>query len=137
MNPYSQLLDSALEEIEEFSRTDEGVEWEIKWYKRIMELVAKASREIDHERAEELMDMVSWCIVDSGPQVLAFAPSLNAAQEALVKARRQREIEKHKRPNKVKSFACGSLGRSTLRTSSGMASPFLPKLVLHVERPLP
>jgi hypothetical protein len=37
----------------------------------------------------------------------------------------------------VKSFACGSLGRSALRASSGMAAPLLPKLSLRVERPLP
>jgi len=41
-------------------------------------------------------------------------------------------------PNKaVKPFACGSLGRSALRTCSGMASPFLPEQALHAERRLP
>ena len=37
----------------------------------------------------------------------------------------------------VKPFACGSLGRSALRTCSGMASPFLPEHSLHTERRLP
>jgi len=37
----------------------------------------------------------------------------------------------------VKSFACGSLGRSALRACSGMASPFLPDQSLHAERRLP
>ena len=41
-------------------------------------------------------------------------------------------------PNKaVKSFACGSLGRSALRACSGMASPLLPEQPLHAERRLP
>ncbi len=41
-------------------------------------------------------------------------------------------------PNKaVKPFACGSLGRSALRTCSGMVSPFLPDQALHAERRLP
>ncbi len=41
-------------------------------------------------------------------------------------------------PNKaVKPFACGSLGRSALRTCSGMASPFLPDQSLRAERRLP
>jgi len=37
----------------------------------------------------------------------------------------------------VKSFAYGSLGRSALRTCSGMASPLLPDQALHAERRLP
>ena len=37
----------------------------------------------------------------------------------------------------VKPFACGSLGRSALRTCSGMASPLLPEQALHAERRLP
>ena len=41
-------------------------------------------------------------------------------------------------PNKsVKVFACGSLGRSALRTCSGMASPLFPEQALHAERRLP
>ena len=39
--------------------------------------------------------------------------------------------------NAVKPFACGSLGRSALRTCSGMASPFFPEQALHAERRLP
>ena len=42
------------------------------------------------------------------------------------------------KPNKaVKPFACGSLGRSALRTCSGMAAPFCPEQALHAERRLP
>ena len=41
-------------------------------------------------------------------------------------------------PNKaVKSFACGSLGRSALRICSRMAPPFLRDQLLHAERRLP
>ncbi len=41
-------------------------------------------------------------------------------------------------PNKtVKSFACGSLGHSALRTYSGMALPLLPEQALHAECRLP
>jgi len=41
-------------------------------------------------------------------------------------------------PNKaVKSFACGSLGRSALCACSGMASLFFPEQALHAERRLP
>jgi hypothetical protein len=43
-----------------------------------------------------------------------------------------------KGPNKaVKPFACGSLGRSSLRTRSGMAAPLLPEQLLHAECRLP
>jgi hypothetical protein len=42
-----------------------------------------------------------------------------------------------KGPNKLKPFACGSLGRSALRTRSGMAAPLLPEQLLHAERRLP
>ena len=37
----------------------------------------------------------------------------------------------------VKSFACGSLGRSALRTCSGMGSPLFPEQALLAERRLP
>jgi hypothetical protein len=48
------------------------------------------------------------------------------------------ENEAEMKHNKaVKPFACGSLGRSTLRTCSGMASPFLPEQALRAERRLP
>ena len=39
--------------------------------------------------------------------------------------------------NSVKPFACGSLGRSALRTCLGVASPFSPKQALRAERRLP
>ena len=100
MNRYTQLLERSLAEIAEFSKSEKGMEWDADWYKQLSGLIEKASKETDQQRAEEIMDMASWCIVDSGPLGLGFAPSFNAAQEALVKARSQREIEKHKRPNK-------------------------------------
>ena len=100
MNRYTQLLEISLAEIAEYSRSEKGMERDSDWYKQISGLIEKASKETDQQRAEEIMDMASWCIVDSGPLGLGFAPSFHAAQEALVKARRQHEIEKHKRPNK-------------------------------------
>ena len=36
----------------------------------------------------------------------------------------------------IKPFASGSLGRSALRTCSGMASPILPDEMLHADRRL-
>ena len=47
-------------------------------------------------------------------------------------------VKRRPSPNKVvKSFACGSLGRSALRVCSGMASPLLPDQSLRAERRLP
>ena len=96
MNRYTQLLESSLAEIAKFAKTEKGMEWDGDWYKQLSGLIEKASKEADQQRAEEIMDMASWCIVDSGPIGSGFAPSFNAAQEALVKARRHREIEKRK-----------------------------------------
>ena len=97
MNPYTKLLNTSLREIEEFSKTEKGKEWDSEWYTRIKDLVVKAAKEMNQEQAEELMDMISWIIVDSGPLGCAFSPSIDNAQEALIKVRRQREINKHKK----------------------------------------
>lgn len=87
MNPYTEMLKASLSEIDEFSKTEKGKEWNDDWYKRIKELIVKAAEEKDQDRAEELMDMVMWGIVDSGPLGCGFAPSIDKAQEALIKVR--------------------------------------------------
>ena len=97
MNPYTKLLKASLSEIDDFSKTQKGKEWNDSWYKRTKVLVEKAAEEESQDRAEELMDMISWCIVDSGPLGSGFVPSIDKAQEALIKARHQREINKHKK----------------------------------------
>ena len=97
MNPYTKLLNSSLAEIDEFSLSEKGRQWDSLWYGQIKELIAKAALEPNQDRAEELMDMVSWCIVDSGPIGCDFAPSINQAQEALIKERRRRDIDIHKK----------------------------------------
>ena len=96
MNPYTKFLRNALGEIDVFSKTQKGKEWNGDWYKRIKELVTKAADE-NQERAEEYIDMISWYVVDSGPIGCRFAPSIDKAQGAIIKARRQREINKHKK----------------------------------------
>ncbi len=97
MNQYSKLLQKSLKEIDIFSQSENGDNWSTDWYVNIKILVINASTENDQERAEELLDMVTWSIVDSGPLGCDFAPSIDQAQEALVKVRRQREINKHKK----------------------------------------
>jgi hypothetical protein len=99
MNPYSELLKISLSEIDEFTLSEKGSEWDLGWYSQLKELVANAAQESSQDRAEELMDMVSWCIVDSGPIGCGFAPSINQAQEVLIKVRRKREIDRHEKPN--------------------------------------
>jgi hypothetical protein len=97
MNPYSELLKVSLTEIDNFALSEKGSEWDAGWYSQLKELVSKAARESSQDRAEGLMDMVSWCIVDSGPIGCDFAPSINQAQEALIKVRRKREIDSDKK----------------------------------------
>ena len=101
MNRYSSLLEQSLVEIEAFSSSDKGKEWSQDWYNRTKELIKKAASETDQSRAEELIDMVSWTIVDSGPFDLNFAPSINVVQEAMLIERRQRDIKKDKAPGKT------------------------------------
>ena len=95
MNQYTKLLNNSLREIDEFFKTEKGKEWDIEWYTRIKTLIVKAAQETNQGQAEKLLDMILWTIVDSGP--LGFAPSLDHAQEMLVKVNRQREISKHKK----------------------------------------
>lgn len=95
MNPYSELLTVSLTEIDDFALSEKGSDWDSGWYRQLKELVSKAAQESSQNRAEELMDMVSWCIVDSGPMDSGFAPSINQAQKALIKLRRTREIYSH------------------------------------------
>jgi hypothetical protein len=97
MNSYSELLKVSLTEIDEFALSEKGSDWDAAWYSQLKELVFRAARESSQDRAEELMDMVSWCVVDSGPIGCGFAPSINQAQEALIKVRRKREIDSHKK----------------------------------------
>ena len=97
MNPYTELLKASLEEIDQFSRSEDGYEWKQEWYNQLKALVTKAANESRQERAEELMDMISWSIVDSGPLGKGFAPSIDQAQEALIKVRKQRDINIHKK----------------------------------------
>ena len=97
MNPYSELLEQSLCEIEAYSSSHKGKEWSQDWYTRIKELIKKAASENNQNRAEELIDMALWFIVDSGPFDLNFAPSINLVQEAMLNARRLREIEKCKK----------------------------------------
>ena len=97
MNPYTELLNSSITEIDEFALSEKGREWDASWFSQVKELVSKAALESSQDRAEVLMDMVSWSIVDSGPIGCGFAPSINQAQEALIKVRRNREIDSHKK----------------------------------------
>ena len=62
MNPYSKLLEQALSEIDTYSASYKGKEWPQDWYIRMKELIKKAASEKNQNRAEELIDMVSWSV---------------------------------------------------------------------------
>lgn len=96
MNVYTELLKASLIEIDEFSKSSNGTQWDSHSYKRLQDLVEQAAAERDPARVEDLLDMIMWSIVDPvfvGPN---FAPSLDRAHAKLVEIRRRREIDRNK-----------------------------------------
>jgi hypothetical protein len=90
-NRFTTLLNNSIREMDEFADTDAGRAWESTWYEDLKRLVLRAASENDTQRAEELLDMVSWSIVDTGPAGGEFCPSINLAQDMLVKIRLERD----------------------------------------------
>jgi hypothetical protein len=90
-NPFATLLNKSIREIDEFADTDAGRAWESTWYEDLKRLVLRTASESDTQRAEELLDMVSWSIVDTGPVGGGFCPSINLAQDLLVEIRLERD----------------------------------------------
>jgi hypothetical protein len=90
-NRFTTLLNNSIREMDEFADTDAGRAWESAWYEDLKRLVLRAASENDTQRAEELLDMVSWSIVDTGPAGGEFCPSINLAQDMLVKIRLERD----------------------------------------------
>ena len=89
MNSYAQHLVGAVEEIRSFSSTDEGRKWDAQWYHQIESLVDKVSAQNSDDEAERYLDMLMWCIVDSGPLGLGFAPSIDRAADAMQRKRKR------------------------------------------------
>jgi hypothetical protein len=91
---YHQLRSLALLSIQpqppEY-RESPGRVWGSTWYEDLKRLVLRTASESDTQRAEELLDMVSWSIVDTGPAGGEFCPSINLAQDMLVKIRLERD----------------------------------------------
>jgi hypothetical protein len=90
-NPFTTLLNTSIREIDEFADTDAGRACEPTWYEDLKKLVLRTASESDAQRAEELLDMVSWSIVDTGPAGGGFSASINLAQDMLVKIRLKRD----------------------------------------------
>ncbi len=100
MNSYTELLITSLREIDEYSKSENGSQWDAASYTLLKDLVAQAAAEKDPGRVEDLLDMIMWCIVDPDRVGRNFAPSppsIEKAQEIKIKIRRQREIDRNKR----------------------------------------
>jgi hypothetical protein len=101
MNSYSQHLAVAAEEIQAFAATEEGRKWDSPWYRQIADLTEKTKAAPTDEEAERYLDMLLWCIVDSGPLGKGFAPSIEVAADAMQRKRKkgfkERRLAREKR----------------------------------------
>jgi hypothetical protein len=89
MNSYVQRLEPAKEEILAFAASEDGKKWDAAWYSTIEDLVEKARGAASDEAAERYLDMLLWCIVDSGPLKKEFAPSIDRAADAMQRKRKK------------------------------------------------
>jgi|APSaa5957512622_1039677.scaffolds.fasta_scaffold102273_2 hypothetical protein len=89
MNSYTEHLEPAPEEIRAFASSETGADWDEGWYQQIESLVQKAADASDDDGAERYLDMLLWCIVDSGPLGKGFAPSIDKAADAMQRKRKQ------------------------------------------------
>src|SRR5437764_15308848 len=101
MNSYTQPLALAVEEIRSFVASEEGKKWDSQWYQQIQDLTEKTKAAQTDEQAERYLDMLLWCIVDSGPLGKGFAPSIDIAADAMQRKRKRqfkdRRLAKEKR----------------------------------------
>lgn len=89
MNSYAQHLVGAVAEVRSFASTDEGRKWDSEWYQQIESLVGKICTQTTDDEAERYLDMLMWCIVDSGPLGKGFAPSIDRAADAMQRKRKR------------------------------------------------
>ena len=89
MNSYSQHLVNAVAEIRAFASSDAGRKYDSQWYEQIESLIGKVCAQTTDEEAERYLDMLMWCIVDSGPLGEGFAPSIDRAADAMQRKRKR------------------------------------------------
>jgi hypothetical protein len=97
MNSYASLLSPAKSEIEQFAVGIHGGQCPPEWYRQIIDLVQKTKGASTDEAAERYLDMLLWCIVDSGPLGKGFAPSVDIAADAMQRKRKRQFKERNKR----------------------------------------
>ncbi|OIR01848.1 hypothetical protein GALL_161500 [mine drainage metagenome] len=94
MNSYAQYLARAAEEIRIFAASKDGSQWGSQWYEQISDLTEKTRAASTDEAAERYLDMLLWCIVDSGPLGKGFAPSIDIAADAMQRKRKRQFKER-------------------------------------------
>ena len=99
MNSYLKYLETSADEIRAFAAGEEGKQCDSEWYRQIFDLTEKTRIAPTDEDAERYLDMLLWCIVDSGPNK-GFAPSIDIAADAMQRKRKkqfkERRIAKEK-----------------------------------------
>ena len=101
MNSYAQYLVPAADEIRAFGATEEGRKRDSQWYQQVADLAEKTKAAPTDEEAERYLDMLLWCVVDSGPVGKDFAPSIDIAADAMQRKRKkgfkERRLAREKR----------------------------------------
>ena len=92
VNSYTNILAKAPQEVRAFADTDSGQRWDAGWYQSVLELTQKVADAPTEPEAERYLDMLLWCIVDSGPLGVGFAPSIDAAADAMQRRRKRNFI---------------------------------------------
>ena len=99
MNRYALLLADTEAEIDAFVSGPHGAQCDASWYSDIKDLVRKVAAAPSDPEAERYLDMLCWCIVDSGPLGKGFAPSIDTAADAMQRKRKQEFKERRIRRN--------------------------------------
>jgi len=76
LNNYSSSLKNALYEIDDFSKTQYGKQWESTWYSTIKAYVQKTVEAKSNEEAEECLGIILYMLTDSGPITVEMSKSL-------------------------------------------------------------
>jgi hypothetical protein len=66
MNRYAPLLADTEAEIDAFASGPHGAQCDAGWYSDIKDLVRKVAAASTDPEVERYLDMLCWCIVDSG-----------------------------------------------------------------------
>ena len=94
VNAYTNILASVPREVLAFADTESGQRWDAGWYRRVLDLSQKAADAPTELEAERYLDMLLWCIVDSGPVGVGFAPSIDSAADAMQRLRKRAFIDR-------------------------------------------